>query len=1056
MTLLSWIKVLNANGINAENICKQKSEKVKDKPKRQQNKKKKKISVKQSHKKKLDSLRQKSKICDYMNINDQYRKELDARITTVNDGEYFGDYHTKKIKESVRVWFTNPCGIGLDPNKIKSHNSFYFLRYKSKCDIFGLAETNVNWHLLKGSASFYSRVKFYWNRFKTVTSHNLHAKHGINQRGGTCSAAVGQIAHRVNKVGKDTTGLGRWVWMEIKGRENHITRIYTAYRPGSKPAKSSKKTTVYHQQCQYVRENKLDIDIWQMFDNDITDEITNEMKTKHIILMLDINQNSNNGSFSERMKEIGLRNAFHTRAHGPLPATHHRGSQPISTIFHSPNLQVMRTGILPIGLGVDGDHRNMFVDFTSSSFLGQQMYMVAESSIKTLKLNDSRVYKKFISTLKNHLEEHKLLQRIQVLFSTAAYPSKPDYKIQMEEMDIQLGRGIATALKKCRRIRLGKIPYSAMFKSLQEQRRLWILVKKRKLGQKISSRLIRRLSKNTGYINPLTFTMKEVEYKRSVSEKAYETLIPHAGSERRRFMEELAVIRASELNLPRSKMIKRIMKAEQIREQNCIIRSHFPKSKGPTARVDKVEIKCEQGWKEINKPKELIAELQNENCNKYNCTNGTPMMQTQMNHKFGNFAETEFAERMQHGKEPPPESLPQSTKEMLLKTKYKAGIPRIPVTMSENEVKNTWRITKEKKASSPSGRYNAIYKAMTMDVYLLKFLTAHMNLPFLIGQPYERWSTYLDIMAFKKPDSIKIDSLRSIILSEADWNAAGRIYVTKKMMGQAEKLHLLPEEHLGGRKGRKSIDGAISKQIYMDNVNASKTPTVILSTDAANCYDRMVHKYISLMCSKWGLEKQVMKALLQPLQQAKHYTRTAYGDSQSYFTGSNFQGAGQGNTGAAPFWTCVSTSMIEIMKEAGFTSKLITPFSKKNILLSLIAFVDDSELFITVDDNNIDKLIYKAQQALEKWKQVLLATGGAMRSKKCAWILLDHIVKQHRPHHDLMLQDDDGITRPIARYEKDEPREYLGVTQTADTKNDKQLEVIYSHVQQWNDLITKK
>jgi len=54
-----------------------------------------------------------------------------------------------------------------------------------------------------------------------------------------------------------------------------------------------------------------------------------------------------------------------------------------------------------------------------------------------------------------------------------------------------------------------------------------------------------------------------------------------------------------------------------------------------------------------------------------------------------------------------------------------------------------------------------------------------------------------------------------------------------------------------------------------------------------------------------------------------------------------------------------------------------------------------------------------------------------------------------------MLQDDDGITRPIARYEKDEPREYLGVTQTADTKNDKQLEVIYSHVQQWNDVITK-
>jgi len=158
------------------------------------------------------------------------------------------------MKGTVKVWFTNPCGVGIDPNKIKSHNSFYFLRYKSKCDIFVFAETNFNWYLLKGSASFYSRTKFYWQRFKAVTTHNVHAKHGVNQRGGTCSATVGQIAHRISRVGKDKTGLSRWVWVEFKSRENHITRVYTAYCPEKKPPKTSKKTTVYHQQAQYIRE----------------------------------------------------------------------------------------------------------------------------------------------------------------------------------------------------------------------------------------------------------------------------------------------------------------------------------------------------------------------------------------------------------------------------------------------------------------------------------------------------------------------------------------------------------------------------------------------------------------------------------------------------------------------------------------------------------------------------------------------------------------------------------------------------------------------------------
>jgi len=175
-------------------------------------------------------------------------------------------------------------------------------------------------------------------------------------------------------------------------------------------------------------------------------------------------------------RDIGMKNAYHARAHGSLPATYHRGSKLISAIFHSPNLQVMRTGILSIGIDVCGDHRNMFADFSTTSFLGQPMYMVAEHSIKTMKFNYSRVYKKFISVLKIHMQEHNLLQRSQLLYSTVKYPPALESTLTMEEMDSQLGRGIVTALKKCRRVRLGKIPYSAQFKSLQEQRRLWILV----------------------------------------------------------------------------------------------------------------------------------------------------------------------------------------------------------------------------------------------------------------------------------------------------------------------------------------------------------------------------------------------------------------------------------------------------------------------------------------------------------------------------------------------------------------------------------------------------
>ena len=95
------------------------------------------------------------------------------------------------------------------------------------------------------------------------------------------------------------------------------------------------------------------------------------------------------------------------------------------------------------------------------------------------------------------------------------------------------------------------------------------------------------------------------------------------------------------------------------------------------------------------------------------------------------------------------------------------------------------------------------------------------------------------------------------------------------MMAQAEKKNLLPAEHIGGRKGRKSIDAVLTKRLTLDNSRITQTPMIVISTDPANCYDRMLHRYISFVCVKWGLAVQVLIAFLQPLQKATHHTRTA-------------------------------------------------------------------------------------------------------------------------------------------------------------------------------------
>ena len=74
----------------------------------------------------------------------------------------------------------------------------------------------------------------------------------------------------------------------------------------------------------------------------------------------------------------------------------------------------------------------------------------------------------------------------------------------------------------------------------------------------------------------------------------------------------------------------------------------------------------------------------------------------------------------------------------------------------------------------------------------------------------------------------------------------GRLHINRNMLNGAEKLKLIPTEHYGGRKGYKATDAVLNKRLALDNIRLAKKPAAIISTDAANCYDRMVHSFISL------------------------------------------------------------------------------------------------------------------------------------------------------------------------------------------------------------------
>ena len=317
----------------------------------------------------------------------------------------FGDDYTKKAENSIRLWFTNPCGIGLDHRNSKSHASLKFIKMKSKADLIGLAETNVNWKLLSNNSSLYSRLKNNWKNFRSITSNNILEEMGKCQRGGTCSFVIDQLSHRTSQTGKDPSGLGRWTWIEFQGANELRSRVYTAYRTGHKPAKS-KLTTVYDQQMRFIRRNNLNCEPRDLFDKDIMTEIEKQQANNiQIVLMIDANENIETGEFTKEMEKRGLYSVYKRYIRDQMPATHHTGSYPISTIYAPMHFKIIQAGILQKGKGYQSYHRNMYVDLDSATFLGGYMYKVLPPSMKMLQLNDPRVYKTFIKKLRNHLIE---------------------------------------------------------------------------------------------------------------------------------------------------------------------------------------------------------------------------------------------------------------------------------------------------------------------------------------------------------------------------------------------------------------------------------------------------------------------------------------------------------------------------------------------------------------------------------------------------------------------------------------------------------------------------
>ena len=162
------------------------------------------------------------------------------------------------------------------------------------------------------------------------------------------------------------------------------------------------------------------------------------------------------------------------------------------------------------------------------------------------------------------------------------------------------------------------------------------------------------------------------------------------------------------------------------------------------------------------------------------------------------------------------------------------------------------------------------------------------------------------------------------------------------------KNRLAPEQY--SIPGRKAVDHALNRRLMFDLVRYQKTCVAMSSCDLKSNYDRIGHTPSVLCSNRLGIPAQPMYSMFHTIQEAQHYTRTAYGDSVTTYGGLDVgftrkpQGVGQGNAYGPPGWAVISSTLFDMMRRKGFGTKIVAPITNDSKNLVGFAFVDDTDV----------------------------------------------------------------------------------------------------------------
>ena len=913
--------------------------------------------------------------------------------------ESWGDRLTTRQTGTLRVALQNIQRLPVNRRDPKHEDLIQWLE-KDGIDIAILTEINTYWPKVKPHQQWEERSEgLFPQGIKSIFGYNKnYAFPGTVQYGGVGLLAMGETRHRLCGRGEDSTGLGRWTWMRYQGRGDcHLRGLIGAYRPNPKGAGDQ---TVHAQHQKYLLQQKDPRDPLVAFDQDLDKAIKQWSDLgDHIVVALDANDDLRNGTVKRGMARRGLREVLLSKHRDkPTVATFHRNTdgKPIDGIFATRGIKIQAGGYYAFDAEVKSPHRALWVDIDFESAFGTKLSPSNKAEARRLQTKDPRVVKRYTKKLEQELRRLKLPHRLLLLErEIQAGRITQDQATEYESIYAAILKCKNLAERKCRKFHMGWVPWSPEYQEARDMIEVWVLLRKKKLGLKVSSRRIRRWIEKTKITNPWRRSMADIEQALKEARATYYTTKKEATELRKQHNDRLHEALAKQQGLQVDQVKKNMNQIERLRRQARRIRRATNKRKsGGLAQV---------GVKENGQQKIYLNRLDIERvCGEENLKrfwgsyDRCPFLQEPLLSEFGTLGINANANAVLQGTYSIPDGVPTWMTVYFNALRKPLEVKRrgfISDRVKTSDHRAYWKRAVESKSSEPRGLHNGHFKAGSTSELISQVDAALRHIPYCTGYAPANWCNITDLAIEKQPGNFSVEKMRTIQLMATEFNTNNK-QLGRDMMNHAEACQILPEEHGGSRKGKQAVEQVLNKRLALDVTRQTRRAAGLVGTDAASCYDRMAHVPTSISMQRLGVKKGPVASLFRTLQNSIHRICTAFGDSGVRFVsdpGDPIQGIGQGNGVGPAGWIALSSPIMAMLRALGFGFWVLSALTYSLVYTMGFAFVDDTDLFHSGQAGQTgEDLIPEIQSAVNWWEKGISATGGSLVPSKSYWGLIDH------------------------------------------------------------------